>query len=956
MSPVRQHSSLFTSNAAPPRSGEHYCASYLNVVPDSIPASPYETDVQRTIQELDVYKTPLVPSRLRKAASGSTQNLTSSGYGGPTDMFRSKKGLILMNDERKSPHLGKKSRKGKDKERNGTKPYAGEGGMKRLLARRKKETQDDTNADNVRESVSSVSEEPIETKPMPPPEVPLLPPSGKEVFAPISSAAMKQAGSSLRVGRTLTSRTHISRPQPSKLKFSASFDDDDDAMDENERENEIRAIDEASKRVPTFSVPNGFSFAKDVSHISMLTTPDLDANVFQVAPISHDSSNAKEPPVTSLPFSLSSGHSSTTSSARSTPLVFGASSSKINTPSDSLPPLSSIPPSALRSDPAPVTEKGIPDFFSKSRYVTDAPKEDRSSSIYTDAAPPPISAVFNAVPPGFSEELKQVNNDNLTEDTGKKPDTAFSFERKTKDIVANPFQTLAPPSSSLFNFGAATPSKTESNGAQLDSADVKPEVVSLFGVPPASVDKPAVPSLSSDKPVEEAPSSVFTFGKAPSSSSSEAPPIQTSSLFGTKPADPAPSLFSNPSSEPKPFTFGSGSASNDAKPAEKSLFGGSAPIEPPPSTVSLFGRTASDTANLASTTLFGNTTGEAPKSLFGSSAPQSTPFMFGQPSKELEKPTAPAAFAFGVSSTTPDETKKDAPFSFSQSAPSPAPASTGFSFGASTPTDASRTFSFGSRPVTPPNVGQDEDSMGMDQSPTRDVTPKVNEVRPTLNTGASLGFTFGASAPPFGQPQSATSTTSVASPFSFGGTTSNPPAFGAKLEEPKPSFGFGQPSSNAPPAFGFGKPAAAEPEPPRPNTAGSFGFASPSSTNAPAPSFAFGAGGGSNFGGSQASSSAPSSPSLNHQPAPTFSFGGAPAQPSNPFGFGSSQPASPATPTTPLPQFGGFGANPPSSPFGGNASLPGTNGASAGGNAFTIGAAPSDTRPIRRMPRRGGKR
>lgn len=228
-------------------------------------ASPYETDVKRTIEELDVYKTPLVPSRLRKAASGSAQNPAFSGSAGVTDMFRSKKGLVLMQDERKSPHLGKKSRKAKGKETNGTKPYAGEGGMKRLLARRKKETQDSAGVEPADEPEPKASADSAHRTSMPPPEI-LLPPPGKEVFAPMSSMAKPQGGSSLRVGRTLTSRTHISRPKPSsKLKFSASFDDDDDGMDENERNSEIKAIDEASKRAPTFSVPAGFSFAKDVS-------------------------------------------------------------------------------------------------------------------------------------------------------------------------------------------------------------------------------------------------------------------------------------------------------------------------------------------------------------------------------------------------------------------------------------------------------------------------------------------------------------------------------------------------------------------------------------------------------------------------------------------------------------------------------------------------------------------
>ncbi|KIM87624.1 hypothetical protein PILCRDRAFT_63543, partial [Piloderma croceum F 1598] len=78
---------------------------------------------------------------------------------------------------------------------------------------------------------------------------------------------MNYQQSSLRVGRTRTSRNHLSRPASrSNNRFSAVYDEEesDDPMLEDKGADQI-ALEEAAKKVPVFEVPPGFSFAKEVS-------------------------------------------------------------------------------------------------------------------------------------------------------------------------------------------------------------------------------------------------------------------------------------------------------------------------------------------------------------------------------------------------------------------------------------------------------------------------------------------------------------------------------------------------------------------------------------------------------------------------------------------------------------------------------------------------------------------
>ena len=111
--------------------------------------------------------------------------------------------------------------------------------------------------------------------------VPDLPP--QDNFAP-RSADVPAQGSSLRIGRTKTSRQHLARPtiqRPLKKKFSAAFEDDDVDDDMEERNQEIEKLNEIQAKAPPFKIDSNF-FAKppQVStfiHVVMLSFLTLDS-------------------------------------------------------------------------------------------------------------------------------------------------------------------------------------------------------------------------------------------------------------------------------------------------------------------------------------------------------------------------------------------------------------------------------------------------------------------------------------------------------------------------------------------------------------------------------------------------------------------------------------------------------------------------------------------------------
>ena len=213
---------------------------------------------ERALQQLDVYKTPLLPTRMRTGSDSITAKVIP-------DMFRSRRSsrLVLMSDDRSG------AKKNKGPVVNETKPYAGEGGMKKLLARAKleaekeKEKEKENENENGGRTGSAIGEEPASLEPSLPSSA-LPPPPASDWFKSAVAGAPASSGSSLRVGRQKTSRNHIQRP--SKSRFSAVYEDEgDDTMEDDDKAKERQALEEAAKKVPVFNIPAGFSFAKEVS-------------------------------------------------------------------------------------------------------------------------------------------------------------------------------------------------------------------------------------------------------------------------------------------------------------------------------------------------------------------------------------------------------------------------------------------------------------------------------------------------------------------------------------------------------------------------------------------------------------------------------------------------------------------------------------------------------------------
>lgn len=208
---------------------------------------------ERALHQLDVYKTPLLPTRLRSSNLPASVTATKT-----PEMFKSRRSahLILMQDD-SDRQVRKVSGPGKSPIVNETKPYAGEGGMKKLLARRKQEEEEENEQEH--------GDQPTPRPPSPPivpAEIPPIP-SGSDWFS-VGPSEPSTTGSSLRVGRSKTSRNHIQRP--SKARFSAVYDEeaDDTAEDDEARQKERQMLEEAAKKVPVFKVSPDFTFARDV--------------------------------------------------------------------------------------------------------------------------------------------------------------------------------------------------------------------------------------------------------------------------------------------------------------------------------------------------------------------------------------------------------------------------------------------------------------------------------------------------------------------------------------------------------------------------------------------------------------------------------------------------------------------------------------------------------------------
>jgi nucleoporin NUP1 len=222
------------------------------------------------LQQLERYRTPLVPTRLGSA------NVDVALPG----LFQARKkarALVLMKRDKRDdkPRLGhaskyinsfkEKDRDSQSKSKN-SKPYAGEGGLKKLLARRKQEA---IEAEFVEDPDAQAMVDDTEPEPELPKRTskiaePVRTPAtfARKVSAPPPSSFVPLTGR--KPAHFRTSRARTVGPTRTRNRFTAAYEDDElDGADdlaalpeEPPKENES-----ISASLPKFEPPSGFSFA-----------------------------------------------------------------------------------------------------------------------------------------------------------------------------------------------------------------------------------------------------------------------------------------------------------------------------------------------------------------------------------------------------------------------------------------------------------------------------------------------------------------------------------------------------------------------------------------------------------------------------------------------------------------------------------------------------------------------
>lgn len=854
------------------------------------------------LSELDIYRTPLLPSRLRGSET-------------IPEMFKPKKVhavVPMKSGKRDLPRLGtgRKKRKSK-KEEDTCKPYSAHGSMKKLLQRRKMEegTEKDHTEHAMDTSDVNTDGDPLRPSsaaegaptPIPEPDVPQ-----RRVYA--------RETSSLRVGRSKMNRPD--RPTsvrgPSRTKFSAAFEDDEPV---DQKDQDVQRF--GAK--PMFEPPKDFTFARDVSVFlgfddsGLISLPQItSAGVAPPEPI-------KEPPIAALPFSLTPDSSK--SSFPATPA-----------PQPPIPIISLSPPTPQKNDPS----TGIPNFFAGSSFL---------AKTFAPTPPPPSGSLFStpsikeapqltppatlgpAPPLSGTKGSVEISGPSGITQSDPVPlvavaPTITSLQPPTLPIPpakAEPTPTATPTPSGgdplKAPFPAPVPPSSDQSSSNLfgdlssqNSAGDPRDIPTASGIPVTSTMEPNTVATAPER--KEPTSAMFSFG---GSAGTPFPGFRTnnstegSKLFVTEQSTPIPS----PDESAKPPVVVQSELSKESKPTFSFAFKFGAPSTSP----------------------------EKPL------APQ-----FGE---SVQGGLNPGIFAFGTNSNTTDAQKplfggfprpvtppreeevrmEESPTRVVEEVATPRPSGDSFFAG--------RVLNFGQG-----NGNADSPfNFGTDSNPF--VSKSEEKQKP------STGFTFGSSGSGFGQP----STT-----FAFGkldntsqpATPSSPFTFGTSKLPEIDTFGTSQAASSAP--FNFGqKPGSNQ---------GSSGFTfgqqqSPVTTSnqftfgqnqtLPPPSFG------------QQGGSVPNSPSTFNQPL-SFGFGsGTPTSSSNPFTFQSPSPIT-TTPSN-APGFT-FGQQPPTqaqpstpvSPF----PVPGSP-QPAGGSLFNIGASPTlqspSTRAIKKLPtRRGGAR
>ncbi|XWW95858.1 hypothetical protein V2A60_003826 [Cordyceps javanica] len=481
----------------------------------------------------------------------------------------------------------------------------------------------------------------------------------------------------------------------------------------------------------------------------------------------------------------------------------------------------------------------------------------------------------------------------------------------------------APATGNLF--GASKPAESAeqsaapASGASNIFAPKSTAPSNLFGAKPA-IDKPAAPAADtskdggeSDKENDSQPAKKPAFDFKPSA------PTSSTGLFGAKPADtatepakPASSLFGAAAAKPAGSTlFGAADSAKESTnftPAmQSSTLFGAKPSEPakPASTETSTPTTAAPLFGASSTTatnnLFGAASAAPSKPLFGATAPKldapattgpttAAPiFSFGGNSNTSTTETAPSKPLFAPKSPEAAKSNSAALFGSPMKQDEQSPAKKAFTGGTSS---APGSFTFGGA-TSAPSVNLFGGAVGGNTTTNGNTSVSFGATPSTNNGSTSFGFNFG------------------------GGTASSTDGNSTNTSFNNPFSSNGNSQSNNPSSsgmFNFGGGAAT----PAAGSSTTFQFGSAGGASAPN-------GGGSTFGGSnQASgSSTPLFGGAAPGGAPAFNFTAAsPAQPQGGNMFGSSQ-AAPSFGASLQPPIGGSSTTGTNSPLnlGGGSSL-----------------------------------
>ena len=866
-----------------------------------------------------------------------------------------------------------------------SKPYAGEGGLKRLLARRKQEALDaepTENADTTPQMVDDSEFEPVLPKRTSKIAEPVRAPASfaRKVSAPPTSVpSVGMAGgrkpTSLRASRT-HAKSRTVGPTRNRNRFSAAYEDDepDDVDDPGVVYEEPPEDKEGLSGLPKFEAPSGFSFAPVRLFFHLIdsiicNTSEQPPSVASIPQASDTPSVHDEPPISALPFTFSKVQVPSAPSPAPTPVA----------PTPQPPAIALVPPTPDRPlAEGPLSEPALPNFFANSQIFA------RVGVSPPQTEPKPVTQP--------SSEPDAQPTSKTSQATSSLSGTAASDAQNAPNPPASMFGTVNPsPLASTSNPESQKPTPP----------DLQARATSIFGPPPQAQSMSTSSTQSSTLPFSLAPSST-----SQPTEKKDASPAPQKPLFGgtmnsfrgfgsSSPAVPAPNqrpeteVTAHAFSFPKATTPIPAEAEQPLKPAlpisspaltSASLSATASVIEkskPPPASPFSFGQSTKESV----------TTAPAP-------APPSTPakslFSFGAPSAT---PTAPAEKAsaapskFTFSSTTPTSTPSGFLFGSPATQPETKPATNNeFSFG--TPglpsSDTSKpAFSFGTstpaRPLTPPSA---EDGMRMEESPTRGGGMDANggsakpQSLPQLQVPGKAGFTFssntgtafGSALPSpfgatptslaFGQQNQATSQ-GTSGGFAFNANPKSSEGASGGF-----SFGTTKPAENtAPTGFTFGQPATES----RPSSSSGFAFNQPGPKTADATTSGFSFKAPESIQHSTSFTFGQAAP----EPARTssssgFAFGQAQAQTpaaASPFAFGSSvnsgafgsAPASPAFGTQPLAptssapfSFGGPTSAPPQQPaanpfgFGSGAGQP-TSPAVQQGFGFNFGGGTPQT-------------